>query len=307
MFFKNLTQKQKSFVIILAGIFATVIILSIVTLINHAGKVATTVYFAPLPSSITANGVKIRNNKTVYLRPGEYDITVECDHFKSYSTTLTIDKQFHYIVGELEPSDEEGQSYLEKHTYEYQKAERYASLATNAEGERTKNKYPILKHLPINNSLYSISYSYDENKEPVITVKSDYEYIDVAVAKLKLLEGVDATEYKIVFTPKNPYMYPVENFSTDPVDFVKKSYKNKDKFYISETATYDNGNYAGMVLYRYDSYREMYYCSYRVILHKTEQGNWEFAANPQPFFTKDNASSVPIEIIKQVNELSYVN
>ena len=173
----------------------------------------TTVQFAPYAAKVSVNGKRIKNNGTVYLEEGNYELLVEMEHFSSYTATITIDQENHYIVGELEASDEEGTLLAQRYNKQYLKVEALAGKIANEAGQRRNEKYPILKYLPLNNSFYSISYSYDENKEPIITVKSDYEYQDIAVGRLKALEGITIEDYKLSFSSKNPYLYYANAFN----------------------------------------------------------------------------------------------
>lgn len=300
MHFKNLTTKQKQYGIVTLGILALIIFFSAITLIGRIGKVATTVQFAPYAAKVSLNGKKIKNNSTVYLLPGEYNLHVEFDHFETYENTISISKESPYLVGELDASDEQGFDYMKRYNKQFLRTEALASKIANEEGERRNAKYPLLKYLPINNNFYSIAYSYGTDGEPIVNIKSDYEYQDIAVGRLKALEDITIEDYKLSFSSKNPYLYPEDDFSTDPVDFVLGSYRKKPKFHISDATIIDN--YAILQVHYFNTDQGYAYGHYRIILRKTEK-SWEFAALPQPLYTQDSAPEVPVEVIRAANEL----
>ena len=300
-FFKNLNQRQK---IVAVSIFAVVILAilsSIYIVTTRIGKIGTKIMIAPFATNVELNGSKVKNNKTNYLLEGEYHLVATLDHFETIERDIVIDKDHTVIINEMTPSDDEGQTYMKKHTSEYGRVETMASKLANKEGQERISKYPILKYLPLNNSIYSISYSFEDgSEEPTILVKTDYEYLDVAVAKMKLFEGVKLEDYKINFSVKNPYLYYGNSSSSDPETFIREIFHTKS-FMIKKT-TDINEEYTVVTLYNFNSTKELSYAHYHAVLRK--KGNsWELAALPQPLYTKHNSGQIPEDVIKTINSL----
>ena len=60
-FIKNLDKKQKFTILGIAAIILVFIMISIVTLITRAGKIATTVQFAPYAATVKLNDTAVKN------------------------------------------------------------------------------------------------------------------------------------------------------------------------------------------------------------------------------------------------------
>jgi len=301
-FLKNFTKQQKITFLIVGIIFAIVVIYSLITLFSRIGKVATTIQFAPYTATVTINGEKVDNKSTKYLIPGEYTIVVEAEHFETFTNTVTISKDYHYMVGILNAADDEGANYQSTHAFEFAEVEGLVGVAMNAEGAVRKKNHPILNYLPINNSLFSISYEYDtDNVTPIISVKTTALYLDDAVAKLKTLKNVDLTSYEIVFKVQNPFAIYDEKITADkPIDCVEKSFNLPEKYVISEGQDLTD-NYYLIQLYIDDYDLDYKYSHYKVLLHKDENNMWKIVTSPQPLFTQKNTPNVPKEILDTAN------
>ena len=298
---KNLSKKQRITALIVGSVVLIIVIYSIAVLISRIGKVATKVQYAPYYATVTINDKKIDNKSTQYLEPGEYHITVTAEHFETYTNTVTISKDYHYMVGILNPSDDEGAVYQSEHAFEFTEVEGLVGLALNAEGSVRKKNYPILNYLPINNALYSISYEYDtDNVTPIISVKATPLYIDDAVAKLKTLEKVDLTSYEIVFKTENPFaIYNDSVKNSNPVDCIKNSFSIPSKYTLTE-GQYINNDYYFAQFYIDDYDLDYKYSHYRILLHK-ENDEWQIIASPQPLLTQKNTPNVSKEILDTAN------
>ena len=295
---KNLTRNQKIVLAIVAFFFVFAIIYSVITLINRIGKVKTIVKYAPYSAAVTLNDVPVANNATVWLLPGEYNLKVEYNHFDSYSDTITISEDSNAIVGVLNPSDSEGEDYLSKHEREFVDAEGKVGSTLSQQGAKIKEKYPILNYLPINNSLYSISYQYDNNDKPVVNVKADPENLDIAIEKLKLLKDVNLINVNLVFHTPTEFSNYNENAEEDPAAFIKAAFGLTDKYVIN--AGKYNGDYYYTSFYINDYNRALDYAHYRIILKKQKTG-WSAITTPQPLFTKYNTDKIPEKILTATN------
>lgn len=301
-FWQNLSQKQRVAVVLAIVLLAIVIIYSVFTLIFRAGKIATTVKFAPYNATITLNDSKIANNTTVWLLPGSYHLKVEFTNFTTIERDIVIDESHHYIVGTLEASNDSGNDYYNKHKEEFAETEGVIGQYLNEVGSATKEKYPILNYLPINNSLYSISYTYDEeNPEPIITVKADPKYIDAAVGKLKTFKNVDLTAYQIVFNTENPYEDYQKLSMTDPIETIRRSISIIDDSYYNITeGNYIGSDYFAAQVYIYD-YSIDYSYSHYIVLLKKNGNNWKIVNTPYPLLTTYNTPGVEKSILDSAN------
>ena len=297
---KNLSRNQKIIFSIFIFFFLFAIIYSVATLAYLSGKIKTIVKYAPYSATITLNDTPITNNSVAWLLPGEYNLKVSFnDHFESYTERITISEENDSIVGLLNPVDDEGEEYINKHEKEFTDTEGQIGVILNQQGERKKEKYPILNYLPINNSLYSISYEYDDNNEPIVNIKADPENLDIAVEKLKLLKNVTLTDVNLVFHTPTTFGTYQQNTETDPVAFIKNAYNLTDKYIVKEGKT--NGDYYYTSFYINDYDRGLDYAHYRVILKKQKDNTWVAAANPQPLFTKKNTKKIPEKILTSTN------
>ena len=141
-FFHKLTKAQKITFLIIVTIVIIIIIYSFFTLISRFGKISTTIQYAPYNATVTINGRVIKNKSTQYLEPGEYHITVEAEHFASYTNTITISRDYHYMVGILQPNDDAGSIYQNNHAREFTETEGLVGIALNQEGSARKNQHP---------------------------------------------------------------------------------------------------------------------------------------------------------------------
>lgn len=298
---KNLNHKQRLalFTIIILVIFS--LVYTLVNTILRAGKIATTVKFAPFSATVSLNGTAINNNSTTYLLPGSYHLIVRNEHFSTHESDITIDEENHYIIGTLTASDEQGTEYTKTHRNDFIEVEGLVGKISVDAGNRIKQKYPILKYLPINNSLYSISYAYDNNLIPIINVKSSLKYLDAAVAKLKSFENVDLITYSINFSSENPYTKIISSTSSDPDVFVKKSFASNE--HIISPSSKLSDDYRAYIIYSYDYNNDLNFAHYRVLIKKTND-SWQLISTPTPLFTKENTKNTPEDILKKANELS---
>ena len=62
----------------------------------------------PYIAEVTLNDVSVNNNSNIWLEPGSYTDKVKCDHFSSIERTIEISNDYHYIVGILSATDDDG-------------------------------------------------------------------------------------------------------------------------------------------------------------------------------------------------------
>lgn len=302
---KNLSQGQKITILIIAILFAFIALYSIVTLVSRAGKIGVDVYFAPYAAKVTLNGTPVKNKSKQYIIPGNYELEVSFDNFSSIKKQITINKENNKLLGTLSAANKKGEEYAEKHKLEFTEVEGRVGVYMNEEGERIKEKYPILNHLPYNNALYSISYNYEEgNKNPVLTVKSQDYYLDAAIAKLKEYGKNDnLISYKIFFSGNtNPYLTPIAKCNaSDPLKFIKQTYgADQSNRIVAQGTSVDEYYVTTIQDYNFD--KDLYLAHYRVVIKK-DGNSWKVIEYPQPFLTNHNMPGVPSDVLNTGNSL----
>ena len=298
---KRTSPRARALFIVVVALFVIAIIYSVITLIHRAGKTKTIIQFAPNSAVVTLNGTQIPNASTSWLIPGKYHLKVAYDdHLETYEQDIEIaaDTVAEYY-GILAPLDDEGKEFVEKHRQEYVKVEGLVGSLLSRQGSKIKEQYPILNNIPINNSLYSISYQYDDENKPVVYVKSDPKYLDVAVAKMRLFENVELESENIVFLNNNVFENYKQNSITDPQKFIRAAYELPDNYVVSDPLEIDGYTYTTVYIDDYENNAQ--YSHYRVILKKNDSGEWESVATPQPLFTINNTSNLDKKILKTIN------
>lgn len=296
----NLSSHNRALIIFAAIAFAIIIIYSFTTLIYRAGKTKTIIRFAPNAAKITLNDTKISNGSTTWLIPGKYHLKVEYnEHLEVYEEDIEITNEQAEYYGTLGALDDEGREFIEQHREEYTKVEGLVGSLLDRKGKKIKDKYPILNYLPMNNSLYSISYQYDNNNKPIIYVKSNPRYLDIAVAKMKLFKNVELESENIVFLNENIFEKYEQNPLTDVKRFIRAAYQLPNDYVINEPKTINDYTYTSIYIDGHDKNAE--YAHYLVVLKKNSDGAWEQAATPQPLFNIYNAPNIDKKILKTIN------
>ena len=283
--------------IVFVVITIVIFVIALTTYILRLGKVGVSVTVAPYTADLTLNGTKIKNNSKIYLEKGHYHLIVENEHFETKEMDLTISDNQHYIAAVMVPTDEEGENYKETHKRQFTNAEGAVGLALNAEGKDYQEKYPIIKYLPINNRFYSISYQKKESDEPIINIKTDLSYLDVAVAKLKTLQGVSIPEYEINFNINNPFK--ISDSISSNVESLAKSSVSANGYSMS-SGQFIADEYYLAIYTREDPASLMQNARYLALFKKSGE-DWEIVAQPQPILTKYNTPDIDIEILNSAN------
>ena len=89
-------------------------------------------------------------------------------------------------------------NFLSSHKDDGKNQEGEASQAANLEGEKEREKYPILKNLPIQNAVYTIGYQFESDGTPTIIITATEYYQPFAMEKLKSLGDTSSYRIKIV-------------------------------------------------------------------------------------------------------------
>lgn len=296
---KNFNKHQKLAILLIILFFIAVIFYSISTIIYRNGKIKTSIIFAPYSATVTLNDTRISNNATNWIAPGNYHLKVFANnHLETIEQDITISEESHEFYNTLNAIDDEGREFTKQHREEYANVEGIIGNFLNRQGQKQKQKYPILSYLPINNSLYSISYEYDENGAPIINVKSDPKYIDIAVARLKNFKNVDLTSQNINFLLNNPFKDIRSSTSADPKIFIKETLSISDNYKISDGQEYNDYYYT--TIYIDDYWNSQKYFYYRVLLQK-KNNSWELVSTPQPLLTQENTKVNDKDLLNLIN------
>ena len=297
---RNFTKRQKLIAGAVVAAFILVIVYAITVSIQRSGKIKTTVKFAPYRATVKLNDTRISNNATVWLEPGDYHLTVSLDeHLESNQEDITISQDYNAIIGTLGALDEEGEKYINSHFTDYIDAEGFISNVLNEEGSDLRKTYPILNYLPINNSLYSISYEEADDHHPIIHVKTDLENLDTAVAKLQSLDNVELSTLDLNFDLDSPLGEPKDNPLQNPTEFIKAAFSLPGNYKIVQKEKTDD--YFCGIIYVSNYEEDFDYAHYRIVLEKGENNNWAVPFAPQPLFTVNNTDGFTAEQLNTIN------
>lgn len=296
-------KKRNTLIVIIIGsiLFLAIIIFAIIQLIGRIGKVSVNVSYAPFIAEVTANNIKLKNNATNYLAPGEYQVTVSSPNFETLQETVTIKEDTTDIYGMLGPNTEEGQRIYDKYQDDFLEVQALYGKASIAEGEAQRKEWPILSFLPQNNILYSLGYIL-ENNSLTITVRSSNTYLDSALDELFSLAQAPQTiaTYDVKLTDfPNRLTNFVKNTNTNPIEYLRTGYKHIPELSIQTGQQNGEYYYTTILVGSEEDYMQV---TYRAILKKIEN-SWELTSTPYPVVTTTNHPDVPLEILNLTNNL----
>ena len=282
-------------------VYGIIITFAIIQLIGRIGKVSVNVSYAPFIAEVTANNVKLKNNTTNYLAPGEYQVTVSSPNFETLQETVTIKEDTTDIYGMLGPNTEEGQRIYDKYQDDFLEVQALYGKASIAEGEAQRKEWPILSFLPQNNILYSLGYIL-ENNSLTITVRSSNTYLDSALDELFSLAQAPQTiaTYDVKLTDfPNRLTNFVKNTNTNPIEYLRTGYKHIPELSIQTGQQNGEYYYTTILVGSEEDYMQV---TYRAILKKIEN-SWELTSTPYPVVTTTNHPDIPLEILNLTNSL----
>lgn len=296
-------KKRNTLIVIIIGsiLFLAIITFAIIQLIGRIGKVSVNVSYAPFIAEVTANNVKLKNNATNYLAPGEYQVTVSSPNFETLQETVTIKEDTTDIYGMLGPNTEEGQRIYDKYQDDFLEVQALYGKASIAEGEAQRKEWPILSFLPQNNILYSLGYIL-ENNSLTITVRSSNTYLDSALDELFSLAQAPQTiaTYDVKLTDfPNRLTNFVKNTNTNPIEYLRTGYKHIPELSIQTGQQNGEYYYTTILVGSEEDYMQV---TYRAILKKIEN-SWELTSTPYPVVTTTNHPDIPLEILNLTNNL----
>ena len=195
--------------------------------------------------------------------------------------------------------------------------ERESAAISVEQGNKERAAFPIIKHLPIKNSLYTLGYQFDaESQKLTIKLKTTAANFDIAIKKLMSF-GEDLTTSALEITaPENPFLSAyVINDLTDLTDALKAAYAKVPNFNVLKVETVDwpsepssdDADDSGPIRYAlavFSTGRADHYSlqTYRLIL-KFENQTWLPVANPAPILNQYNMPGVPTDLLLRANQL----
>lgn len=303
--FQEDRKRVKLIIGVAISIFAIIIIYSVITLISRIGKIAVEIKVAPFVASVTLNNQEIKNNSTIYLPAGTYELHAELEHFEPLTKTMELSSEDHIAYGILNPVDEEGRAIEKEHLKDYQIVEGIIGAKANEDGLKRLEKYPLLAYLPINKMTYSLSYQTQPDDSPQINIKAEQVYLNSAIKKLySLNESISIASYRVVIRDfNNPWENVpfTNNTQSDAIDFIKTGYGNHLKNYRVRSGELHDG-YIGIIIECDSLEGPAFQYTYRTILKKTEN-SWEKLTTPYPILSQYNTEGIPSHILDTINQL----
>ena len=223
-------QKRTKILIIVFLIFCVFIIsLAIWQQVSRIGKVKVEVKYAPYTARVEVDGKKVKNNGQTYLSPGNHEIKATQDGFDDLIQNIEVTDSTEFIYGIMEPNSEKGEEIYQKRLNEVLEVQGLYGMAAIQSGEQQRTEWPIISYLPINNTVYSIGYTIDQDNQLIIIIDASNTYLESAIDEIKSLPADKSlAEYNITFkSSQNPFTNKlVDNNASNPTDFLKRGYQN---------------------------------------------------------------------------------
>ena len=300
-------DKRKKNLYIAGGIIflvacVIIVIYYIALNISRAGKIATSVQYAPYTANVALDGQPLKNHAINYITPGTYEVVVSINDFNTLTTNVTIDENSTIIYGMLVPNTERGEQIMKERQKDFLEVQSIYSAASVEEGNKERESWPILKYLPMNTILYSIGYILDDN-HLTVTINTTEPYLDATIQKLKSVDQSSKTlaEYDIQISGfTNPFAKTfIKNTNTDPKTYLKEGLGSTLQYNIGAEYRKDNYFYTTITTGSASDYTLV---TYRAVLRQS--GNsWEIMGTPYPILTTTNTPNVPLDILNAANNL----
>ncbi|MCL2445109.1 PEGA domain-containing protein [Candidatus Saccharibacteria bacterium] len=178
--------------------------------ISRIGRVAVEVKFAPFDAVVELDGVRVRNGSVNWMREGKYIVTVEREGFERVEREIEVAEE-QQILGMMVAVDDIGRNITLRRSRDFMMVESLAGGLARETGRREREDWPILRHLPVRNMLFSIGSEIDEDGELVVVVRlGSGAFQEAAVRELLRIEredeDVDLIDYNIRFEGgENPF------------------------------------------------------------------------------------------------------
>lgn len=189
-------KKYRFFII--TGIVLVILVLIAALVRNSPNSFIET---APDGAKVTINGQVIVGNKSIYLRPGTYDLSVTLDGFKTVKQSLIIvSSRFNQTAIILDPDSELGFTYLRNHPAEALHREAIGGRKFNQLSQQATTVTPLIKVLPFIAAgfKYRIDYKTVNDKTIIVITAPDNPSQQDAVSWIES-HGYDVTTLTIEY------------------------------------------------------------------------------------------------------------
>ncbi len=282
-----------------------VIVVSLVNIVPKIGKVEVYVGYAPFLAEVLLNDKQVKNNSKNYLENGEYKVKVSLDGFNTLEETVIVGENTSAIFGSLVAVSQDAIKVANEHINDYEIVQSLFGEKLSKEGEAEEKEWPIIKKLPITNSLYKLGYII-EDEEITLSVSAYAAYVNLAVSELWKAAGEvddDLVEYKIDFKKYNSDLAGVflkgDGGVSDPIDFINNGFAGVSSYNYIDGRELNEYYYAKISTGSEESYNLVYS---RLILKKMNNA-WQLVSKIEPILTLYNTTEVPIEVVHLANKL----
>lgn len=299
-------EDRKRIIVVIVGtmlLLVTIIAVSLINIIPKLGKVEVYVGYAPFIAEVTLNGEVVKNNEKNYLKKGDYELKVSLEGFKTLEKKVTIDDETKTIFGSIVANTEDGKKIANDKLKDYAVVQSLAGEALSKEGEKNLERWPIIRKLPLSNSLYKIGYVVEDD-EIELTVSAYSAYVDTAVEKLLEIaysanDGLE--KYNIAFKDYNPDLAGkfVKNEESAPIEYIKRGFADVGEFNYIVGEQNDEYFYAKIST----GLKEHYNLVHSRLVLKKNGNSWNLVSVISPILTVYNTEDVPEEIIRAANKL----
>lgn len=174
---------NKKVITIVTAVIAALVILGFVLTVYIIKKDNVGFYVAPRSAILKLNDKAIEINKTQYITPGSYSISIAAQGFVTIKQDITITDTYKAFSFCLVPINQSSEDYVKAHPEDVYICEGAAGQAYDKETKEAIAKYPILAKLPYEDGAFSIGQGMTEQHEIAIYVhysspKSKNEAID---------------------------------------------------------------------------------------------------------------------------------
>ena len=197
------------FTLSLIGLLALLLIAySLFITIAYSGKTKVELSLVPNDAQLQINSKKASPG-TQYLPPGTYTITASKDGYSEYKKTFIITNNETSIPISLIPQSSLAKADAEKNNDDYLKNEGIGGKQANIDGQRFRERNPIVEKLPYRTLLYTIGYQGDTSDPSgmsiIVTVDTNNGLRADVVAQIERW-GYDPTQLNIQFRNyRNPF------------------------------------------------------------------------------------------------------
>ncbi len=197
-------NKQAVLVVALLMFFAILLLVVVLNSGSIEGKTKVDVVVAPENARVTANEVSLKNG-TNYLEPGEYVVVAEASGYRAANDILNVGEEgMKFSIG-LIPLSTDAVKEAEKNEEIYFEIEAIDGERARIEGDKIRNKFPVIEHLPHVTSDFRIDYTIDESEDIQLVVSLGASYAK-DLFKLQMSDwGYNIQNYTVTFRNYNLY------------------------------------------------------------------------------------------------------